>query len=205
MRWRTGLLYLCTLLCMSPQNSEPVSITQEPYHHLIRENPFVRVFAVEVPRLQSTLSTKYEHNYVTVYLGDSKVARSAAGSSFLTTTHYDGELRLFYGGKIATERNEDATASYRNITVELLKKGGDWTWNAESQKWGYPPFDQLGAPLGLSTTSMQSVDMGGMHAHRIQIMPGDNRSLEKHGPALLVTLSDLELNTDRKKARILPP
>ncbi len=85
--------------------------------------------------------------------------------------------------------------SYRNITIELLKKGGDWGYNRELQAWGNPPYDALPPPLGANTSSTESLDLGGVTARRMQIQPGDSRpTAPKNRPMLVIALNDWELD-----------
>ena len=188
------VLLLCSLL--AAQTLSSVRIADEPHHTLLLENAYVRVFAVELPRLQSTLPIQHDSNYIVVYRAESSVSRTAGGSMPIRYEHYDGEIRQFYAGEIVSEHNEGATI-YRNITVEMPeRKGGTYGYNWWSQTWSYPP-DTVPPPLLSDTSSTQSVDMGGVVARRFQIMPSDVRATgTKHRPTLLIALTDLELSGD---------
>jgi len=187
------LLLLCSLL--AAQTLSLVSIQDEPHHKLLLENPYVRVFAVTLPRLESTVPTRHDSNYIVIYLGESAVSRTVPGHAPIGSEHYDGEIRLFYPNENVTEHNERGI-TYRNITVELVgQQGGKYEYNWQSQAYSYPPAI-VPPPLISDTTSMQSVDMGGIVASRVQIMPNDSRATEsKHNPALLIALTDLELSS----------
>ncbi len=189
------LVWLCSLL--AAQTLSPVSIADEPHHKLLLENANVRVFAVELPRLQSTLPIQHDSNYIVVYLGKSTVSRTVGGSMPVGYEHYDGEIRRFYAGDIVSEHNE-AVTTYRNITVET-PEWEDGTCGYYWQDYGCPP-DRVSPSVLSDTTSAQSVDMGGVVARRFRIMPTDNRATgTTHRPTLLIALSDLELSGDGQK------
>jgi hypothetical protein len=198
---RTGVIHvtnqgiaLVSLLCsvLAAQTLSPVSITDEPHDKLLLENAYVRVFAVALPRLQSTLPIKHESNYVVIYLGDSAVSRTVGGGMPIRYEHYDGEIRRFYAGDIVSEHNE-AVTTYRNITVET-PEWEDGTCGYDWQDYGCPP-DRVPPPVLSDTTSTQSVDMGGVVARRFRILPTDNRATgTTQRPTLLIALTDLELS-----------
>jgi hypothetical protein len=165
-------------------------MAQDPYHRPLLQNSWLRVFAVEAchpARAQLHV----------IYLGDSTVVRTVEGFAPMTTIHSDGEVTLFYGHTTVTEKNDDGVKPYRNITVEVFKKVGEWGYNGIKQKCDYPS-PQLAPPLGLDITNTQSLDMRGVIATRLQIMSGDSHSRQPRGPALLIALSELELRTDEE-------
>ena len=193
MSWQAAALLSFVAIA---QGSQSVSMADDPYHRLLLENSAVCVFAVEVPPLKPTLSIRHENNYIVIYR-DSTVVRTIEGFSPMTAKHYGGEVRLFYGKRTIVEKNDDGVNSYRNVTVEVLKKIGEWSYNATTRKFDYPPT-QLAPPLGVDSMNVQSVDMRGVIAGRIQLMPSDTYGWKSRGPALLVALSKLELMTDQK-------
>ncbi len=184
---------LCSLL--AAQTLSPVSIADEPHHKLLLENAHVRVFALELPRLQSTLPIQHDSNYIVVYLGKSTVSRTVGGGMPIRYEHDDGEIQRFYAGDIVSEHNE-AVTTYRNITVETP----EWEGGTCGYYWGdyyVCPPDRVPPPVLADTTSDESVDMGGVVARRFQIMPTDSRATgTTHRPTLLIALTDLELSGD---------
>ena len=106
-----------TTSCPSRVISDPFAVAGKT----LCPRPTINSVRPLVPPKKSTLLQRHEYNYVTVYLGDSRVARAVPGIAPFMWEHYDGEVRLFYKAKPFTEQNDDATITYRNITVELLK------------------------------------------------------------------------------------
>ncbi|HEY6969426.1 MAG TPA: hypothetical protein VJA94_09485 [Candidatus Angelobacter sp.] len=194
MSWQAAALFTFVAIA---QGSKSVSMADDPYHHLILQNSVVKVFTVEVPPLKSTLPIRRDHNGVIIYLGDSAVVSTVEGYGPLTIMHYDGEVARFDAGKTVTEKNDDGVKPCRNITIEVLKRFADWSYDAVKGEFNYPPA-QLSPPLGLDASSTQLLDMRGVIAARIQIAPADSYPVRTHSAALLVALSELELKTDQE-------
>jgi len=53
--------------------SDPVPITEEPHHHLVFQNEYVRVFDVAVPNGDATLFHTHTNDYLFVAIGDAKL------------------------------------------------------------------------------------------------------------------------------------
>jgi quercetin dioxygenase-like cupin family protein len=56
-----------------------VPVENEPHHHLVFENEYVRVFKVEVPPHQETLVHRHKRDYVVVTIGDAEVTNAIVG------------------------------------------------------------------------------------------------------------------------------
>jgi quercetin dioxygenase-like cupin family protein len=116
-----SLLTLCTiaLLAFAAQTTE-VEITAEPLHHLALQNPYVRVFQVDVPPNAATLLHRHRHDYVFVSIGATEVSNEVAGKPAVTLKMQDGEVRSADGGFAHIARNLAATP-FRAVAVEFLQ------------------------------------------------------------------------------------
>ncbi len=120
-----SLSALCTVLTLAVTVSAQtpaaeVEITSEPSHHLALQNPYVRVFQVEVAPHAATLMHRHRHDYLFVTLGASEVSNEVAGKPPVTLKLQDGEVHATDGGFAHVARNLAATP-FRNVTVELLQ------------------------------------------------------------------------------------
>lgn len=118
-----SLSTLCTIallaVTVSAQPAE-VELTSEPSHHLALQNPYVRVFQVEVAPHAATLMHRHRHDYVFVTLGPSEVSNEVSGKPAVTLKLQDGEVHATDGGFAHIARNLAATP-FRNVTIELLQ------------------------------------------------------------------------------------
>src|SRR5215468_35827 len=117
---------VCLLLVASlaAQTAAPavVPVDQEPAHHLVFENEWVRVFQVEVAPHAATLMHRHDRDYVFVTLGDSQVISERQGEKPVTLKLKDGEARFTKGGFAHIARNL-SDKPFRNVTVELVRPG----------------------------------------------------------------------------------
>jgi hypothetical protein len=114
-----GALLLAAIY-LYPQTPAEVEITNEPYHHFVFENEFVRVFDVVVPPQDVTLMHRHRHDYVFVTIGAADLSNEVEGKPPLHLALQDGETRFVPGGFAHLVR-DFASQPFRNITVELLQ------------------------------------------------------------------------------------
>jgi len=103
--------------------TDAVAVKDEPHHHLVFENEFVRAFYVEIPVHQATLMHKHDLPYLAVALGPSDVTNAVAGKPEVHATFTDGQVNYSKGGFSHLVRTDDGM-SFRNFTVELLRPQG---------------------------------------------------------------------------------
>ncbi len=100
-----------------------VEIAQEPRHHLVIENEFVRAFVVEVAPHDRTLCHHHPHDYLLYVVGDGEIVSAARDEEPKKLSYRDGECELLEAGMVHVVENLSDTA-FRNVVVELLP-GGD--------------------------------------------------------------------------------
>ena len=99
-----------------------VPITQEPSHHLILENKYVRVFNVEVAPHFTTRVHRHDYDYVFVTLGDSDVSNERLNAEPVELKLKDGETH-FTPGSFAHKAVNLADTPFHNITIEFVEPG----------------------------------------------------------------------------------
>jgi hypothetical protein len=104
----------------------PVAVPakNEPHHHLVLENDYVRVLRVSVPAHESTLLHQHDAPYVYVALGPADVINAVEGKPEVHLVMPDGQVNYSRGGFAHIARNE-SDAPFNNVTIELLHPQGE--------------------------------------------------------------------------------
>jgi quercetin dioxygenase-like cupin family protein len=172
------------------QAASEVEITSEPHHHLALENPYVRVFKVEVAPHQATLMHYHRHNYWFVTIGAAEVENDVQGKPPAKLRLSDGETRFLPGGFAHIAKNI-SDQPFRNLTIEFMQ-------DRNAQQSPSPKWDEVRGLDVLSggTRHVLSVD-DGVRVSEIALQPGGVIPQHHHaGPHLVAAVSDLELRSD---------
>ena len=97
----------------------PIPIEQEPHHHLIIANDFVRAFAVELAPHDRTLCHHHAHEYLTYVAGDAQIVSASPGEAPATYTYRDGHCELSPPGLVHVVEDLSGT-NFTPLLVELL-------------------------------------------------------------------------------------
>lgn len=100
-----------------------VPIDEEPRHHLVIDNEFVRAFAVEIAPRDRTLCHRHPHDYLLYVAGDAEIISAARDEKPKKLSYHDGECELSPAGLVHVVENLMDTA-FRNVVVELLPGSG---------------------------------------------------------------------------------
>jgi hypothetical protein len=117
------LIYLAARAQAPAPMANAVAVGDEPHHHLVLENAFMRAFYVELPGHQATLLHKHDLPYVAVALGPADIINAVAGKPEVHLTMTDGQASYSKGGFSHIART-DAGMPFRNFTVELVHAQG---------------------------------------------------------------------------------
>ena len=112
---------LLTAFLAVAQEQTAVEITNEPGHHLVISNTFIRAFDVIVAPRATTLVHRHNYDYVFVTLGDSDITNSRVGAQPAKLQLKDGEVRYTPGG-FAHSATNNLDRPFHNTTIELLTK-----------------------------------------------------------------------------------
>jgi quercetin dioxygenase-like cupin family protein len=182
------IIIACTVLLYA--QSPEVEITAEPHHHLVLQNPFVRVFKVEVAPHAVTLMHRHRHDYVFVTLGASEVENDVQGKPPATLKLKDGDTYFLPGGFAHIAKNL-VDQPFRNVTIEFMQ-------DEKARKSPLPKWDE---ERGMHILEGGTQDIlfvkDGVRTTEVALQPG--ATLPKHhhaGPHLLVAVSDLEIRSD---------
>ena len=183
------LLIISSVVLLRAQTPE-VEITAEPSHHLALQNPFVRVFKVQVAPHAATLMHHHCHDYVFVTLGASEVENDVQGKPPVTLKLNDGDTHFLPGGFAHIAKNLSGKP-FRNVTIEFMQD--EKAHKSPPPKWN----EERGMHILEGGTQDILFVKDGVRASEITLQPG--ATLPKHhhaGPHLLVAVSDLEIRSD---------
>lgn len=99
--------------------SRVVEIEDEPRHHLIIANEFVRALAVEVPPHTRTLCHHHPHDYLIYVASGAEIISAARDEEPKKLSYVDGECELSPAGLVHVVENLSSRA-FRNVVIELL-------------------------------------------------------------------------------------
>ena len=182
-----GLLFLATVALAQHQQS--VEITSEPSHHLVFQNEYVRVFDVTVAPRATTLVHKHNYDYLFVTLGDSDVVSVRPGENPVALKLKDGEVR-FTPGNFAHAAINQADRPFHNITIELLKPSDRAATCADFCD-EHPPC-AIEQKTNCATVTRE-IFAEQWHVSLVSLPPNATLNRPAGGPALLVTVTKLEL------------
>ncbi len=101
-----------------------IPIEEEPRHHLVIANEFVRAFAVEIAPHHRTLCHHHAHDYLMYVAGDAQIVSAPRDGEPKTHTYRDGDCEASPAGLAHIVENL-TDASFRNLLVEFLPGLGD--------------------------------------------------------------------------------
>jgi len=101
----------------------PVALKDEPHHHLLFENDYVRAWAFGITGHQATLLHNHDLPYLGVAVGSADFINAVTGKPEAHVTLTDGQVSYSKGGFSHIARTETDTP-FRNFTIELLRPQG---------------------------------------------------------------------------------
>lgn len=104
--------------------SHVVDIADEPRHHLVLANEFVRAFAVEIPPGDRTLCHRHPQDYLLYSASGAEIISAARDEEPKKLSYRDGECELLSAGLVHVVDNIGDNP-VRNVVVELLPRTGE--------------------------------------------------------------------------------
>jgi hypothetical protein len=161
------LLLVCTAVTLRAQTppvapdatapasaKAPVAIKEEPHHHLIMENSYVRVFRVEIISPDATPLYRHDFPYVYMSIGKAEFTKAVEGQPEKHMALGNGQLGYSKGGFAQVIRAENDTPFY-NVTVELLHPQENMHSDCAQVVEG--PLDGCATPAAVADTSKKVV------------------------------------------------
>jgi hypothetical protein len=121
------LLFSSLRFAQATQQIPPseVPVENEPHHHLVFENEYVRVFKVEVAPHEATLVHRHKRDYVVVTIGDAEVTNAVIGKEPKKWSFKDGDVTFLEASgekSFAHKALNEGGGIFLNFTIELKKR-----------------------------------------------------------------------------------
>lgn len=152
-----------------------VPIEGEPRHHLVFENEYVRVFAVEIAAHDRTLCHHHRHDYLLYVASDAEVVSTARGEAPKQLNYQDGECEMSKAGLTHVVENL-GESPFRNVVVELLPR-------VTETRRGAAPGDFDSEIAGFEARCTEMLNEGQAAIFQVEIEPGANITVS--GPAIV--------------------
>lgn len=110
-------------LCAGQAADNAVALKNEPHHHLLFENDYVRAWRFGIQGHDSTLLHNHDQPYFGVALGEADYVNAVVGKPETHAKLSNGQISYSKGGFAHSVRTETDTP-FRNFTIELLKPQG---------------------------------------------------------------------------------
>jgi hypothetical protein len=117
------LLFILSVQAQVPASAPAVALKDEPHHHLLLENAYVRAWFFDIAGHEATLLHAHDLPYLAVALMPGDYMNAVAGKPEAHVTLDDGELTYSKGGFSHVVRT-DAGTVFHNFTIELLRSQG---------------------------------------------------------------------------------
>lgn len=117
-----SFVLLCLLLPpLGAQAPQVIPLDQEPHHHLVLQNPAVKVFHVELPSRDAFLMHRHDADEVAVLLGAATTVSASPGQADVLSISNAADVMFTRSGYTHSVRNIGQTA-YRMVSIELLQQ-----------------------------------------------------------------------------------
>jgi redox-sensitive bicupin YhaK (pirin superfamily) len=171
-------LLLLLPICISCTGRSQVPVSQEPLHHNVFENAWVRVLDVRIPPGDTTQFHKHETPSVFIVLNPVKTGSQVIQEE-QTSTALRGDSAISFESFATTPRihrvwNEDST-EFHVMDIELLSKGQP----AMASPFSNVPGCQL------------LIDAIPARIYKLNMEEGKNLQLNNKRPVLIVGLTDI--------------
>lgn len=180
---------------------------EEPHHHLLFENDYVKAWAFGIAGHEATLLHNHDLPYLGVTVGSADFINAVTGKPEAHPRQTDGQVSYSKGGFSHVVRTETDTP-FRNVTIELLRAQGA-AHNRCVKVIADSPLDcppTAASPLAAATTLVFETDevavQSGEVASFFRIAGADTQ------PARLLAaldLSELNVETPGQPAKKLHP
>lgn len=111
-------IFLLTLPLLA-QAPDVITMDQEPHHHLVLHNDYVKVFKVEVSPGDSIVLHSHDQDTIAIAIGDQLVTVGIPGKPDVHQKNSDAQVRLQRGGYIHST-HVDGDTPYHTVAVELM-------------------------------------------------------------------------------------
>jgi hypothetical protein len=166
------LLPVILLLSLAAAGQAPakpaVALKDEPHHHLLFENDYVRTWGFGIAGHEATLLHNHDLPYLGVTVGSADFINAVTGKPEVHPKQTDGQVGYSTGGFSHVVRTE-TDAPFHNLTIELLRPQGAGR-NRCVKVIAESPLDcpqSAAGPLAAATTLVFETDEIAMHSGEV--------------------------------------
>jgi hypothetical protein len=175
-------------------------IAEEPHHHLVFQNGYVRVYEVEVPPHAATLEHQHVYDNLFVVFGEARLTNEVAGRP---QKNLDlPNLAIDFGrAPYSHVIQNDGDHAFRNVTVELLHRQG------RLQKFSPSLETALAKDIGRGRTVRQTTVLrtDEMRLRAVDVSSGSSWSVPHDGhDRLLIFVDKIDNPGPRQKNAPFP-
>lgn len=186
MKLRFASVFILLLSCVAyAQTAIPVA--EEPFHHPVFKNEFVRILDVTIPPGRTSLMHQHDYDYVFVMLRDGSMTSTREDGYSVSLQLNKGDARLTHG-KFAHTAANDGDTTLKILAVELLKGAGTDICGGQS-----PPCEKLEADLPVHKIL---VETDRIRVTSVHMEPGVGDMHRHDYPHLLVAVDPLRLRDE---------
>jgi hypothetical protein len=192
------LLFEITLgLTGAAQVAKCADVSAEPHHSLLYSSSDVRIFRLDLARLQATDESCHKYAYLRIIVTDGRTADIVSGGATMSRNWEPGSTRFIYTPKPKVTRNETGGA-HREYVIEMLH-GVEY-----NPLHGNYDTDVLPPGLGsVKPTWTVEIVRGAPSVANTQLAPADSVAIRPPSH-FLVALTDVDLTTDSGERIRLP-
>jgi quercetin dioxygenase-like cupin family protein len=176
---------------------QPVLMKNEPHHHLLRENAYMRLYKIEIPANSVSMLHKHEFSYISIAQGANEYTSVVAGQPDTHKKKLDGEAGYANGGVVHFIRT-DSGVPFNMLDVDLLQPQGkarNLCDKIVSQEFGACDLSKADQSEGISVTP--SFETDAVHVDRLQIKNGETHDEIHEHPGLLIMVSGATVAVSR--------
>jgi len=166
----------------------------DSHFHKLDENNNVKVYTLELGRIESTSSHCHEHPFFYVVTSESETSDTLEGHAGVSHKWYPGAARLVQNPETHTIRNESSTP-HREVIVEILSR---LEYNPLERGYAGDDFAGPGGVKQSDKTSVTLVQHGAIGGVKAEIVPGDQLTFDA-STKILIALTDGTLEGLGKK------
>jgi hypothetical protein len=197
---------------MFAQTADVITMDQEPHHHLVLHNDYVKIFKVEVSPGDSIVLHRHDQDTIAIAIGEQLVTVGIPGRPDVHQKNADAQVRLQRAGYMHST-HVDGNAPYHTIAVELLHPQTNFhNVCAEvlpAQPLNCPDTAGKASPADLSQPLLESNET---RVRLVRVLPRQSANLGEVSPAwdahqLIIALDavSISLKSGQAPERSLQP
>jgi uncharacterized Zn-binding protein involved in type VI secretion len=199
-------------LPLAAQSPDVITMDQEPHHHLVLHNDYVKVFNVVVSPGDSIVLHRHDQDTVAIAIGEQLVTVGVPGKPDVHQKNADAQVRLQRSGYMHSTR-VDGDTPYHTVAVELMRPQTNFHNVCAEILPGQPLKCQEGfAKASPSSSTLELIESGETRVRLVRVLPHQSVSLADsaggRGASQVIVALDaasISAGTSREPERAMQP